>query len=77
MSTLTIPLPEHWPFIVLYQEQWEMARTVLETILEDMLPLNYWTVVSLAFTLYDHILTFHMEVCITVYLSQSLTYMVA
>lgn len=77
MSTLTIPLPQHWPFIMKYREQWEMAKTVLEAILEDMLPLNYWTVVSLAFTLYDHILTFDMEVCIAVYLSKSLICMVA
>ena len=41
-----------------------MPGPLLESLLADELPLNYVTIVSLAFTFYDHILTLGMEVCV-------------
>ena len=54
-----------------------MPKTILESFLEDMLPLEYLTVVSLAFTLYDHILTFDVEVRVVTHLSKNPIYMLA
>lgn len=54
-----------------------MPKTILEALLEDALPFDNLTVVSLAFTLYDHILTFDMEVRAVTHLCKTPIHMLA